>query len=66
MNPETIAKFDQAGAGMREVATILASMAEPLIALHVPPEAAAALALELMQTMLTASTPVRNEDSDDG
>lgn len=66
MNPEIIAKFDQAGAGMREVSGILAQMAKPLIELGVSPEAAASLSLELTQTMLAASTPVRNSDSDDG
>ena len=52
MNPSNVAAFDQAGAGMRECARILTEMAKPLIALGVDPSTAAALALELMQTML--------------
>ena len=61
MNPSNVAAFDQAGAGMRECARILAEMAKPLIVLGVEPGQASTLALELMQTMLihaeTAQVP---------
>ena len=52
MNPEDVAKFDQAGAGFRECAAILAGMARELLPLGLAPNDAAAIALELMQTVL--------------
>ena len=64
MNPNTVAAFDQAGAGMRECASILAEMSKPLIGLGIDPSSAAALALELMQTMLLHADALKGSDND--
>lgn len=65
MNPNEVARMDQAGAGMRETSEILASMARPIIAEGVPAEPAFRIALELMQTVLLQYELVEVEEGGD-
>lgn len=57
INPGVVAQLDQAGAALRECAVVCAVMAREFIAIGVPPEASAALALELLTTLIFQGPP---------
>ena len=64
MDPALIAKLDQAGAGLRETAEIVAAMAERFIEVGAKPNQALNHAISLLIQLLWANHPV--EDLDGG
>ena len=65
MNPDQVAKFDQAGAGFRQCSEMLVQMAQPFIQIGLGIPEAIAVALELMQTVLMHSDAVALAAVDD-